>query len=77
MKSGQYVDRAVVVQVVSTAYAAIAQTMRSIPDNLERKGVAPDVCEMVGYHIDDTLNDLADQFKMLSGSEDEGGPTHV
>lgn len=71
IKSGQYVERNTVVQVVATAYAAIAQTLRSIPDNLERKGVAPEVCEKVGSHIDDTLNDLADQFKMLGG--DEGG----
>lgn len=73
VKSGQYVDRATVVQVVATAYAAIAQTMRSIPDNLERKGIEPDTCAMVSAHIDDTLSDLADQFEMLSGgSSDEG-----
>lgn len=67
IKSKQYVDRATVIQVTATAYAAIAQTLRSIPDNLERKGHSPDICEAVGLHIDDALNDLAEQFRMLGG----------
>ena len=73
VKSKQYVDRATVVQVNTTAYATIAQTLRSIPDNLERKGVTPETCEMIGVHIDDALNDLAIQFEALAKQgEDEG-----
>ncbi len=67
IKSKQYVERAQVVQVTTTAYASVAQSLRSIPDNLERSGVPPEVCEKISVYIDETLNDLAEQFEMLSG----------
>lgn len=68
-KLGEYVPRAMVVQLVATAYATLAQTLRSVPDNLERThGLQPDICEAVGGAIDSALNDIAEQFKMLSGN---------
>lgn len=70
IKSGQYVDRAQVVQVTTTAYASVAQGLRSVPDNLERGGVAPEVCEKIGVYIDEVLNDLAEQFEKLSQTEE-------
>lgn len=69
IKSRQYVDRAAVVQMTTTAYATIAQTLRSIPDNLERAGVSPEICQMISEHMDEGLNELADQFEMLGGGD--------
>lgn len=76
IKSGQWVERAVVRQVQATAYATISQTLRSVPDNLERRGVPVDICERVGLYLDDALNDLADAFEMLAGEEEGSTNEH-
>lgn len=64
--AGQYVPRTDVQQAAATAFAAIAQTLRSIPDNLERKlGLSPEVAEEVSRLIDDAMEELsADLEKM-------------
>lgn len=68
IKSGQYLPRTVVIELVATAYAALTQTLRSVPDNLERtKGLPPEICDAIGVSIDEALADIANQFKMLSG----------
>ncbi len=60
IKSGQYLPRIEVQQATATAFATIAQTMRSIPDNLERRlGVSPEVAEAVSAMIDDCMADLS------------------
>lgn len=67
IKSGEYGSRAAFRQACATALAALAQTLRSVPDNLERKlGVSPEVAAEVGHLIDDSLNDLASEFEMMT-----------
>lgn len=66
-KTGEYGSRAQFRQASATAIAALAQTLRSIPDNLERKlGVSADVAGEVGVLIDNALNDLASEFEMMT-----------
>lgn len=69
--SGEYVARAAVRQASATALQALSQTMRSVRDNLERRGVSIDVADMVDETIESTLNDLADQFEEMSGELSE------
>lgn len=65
---GQKVDRTQVKEVCATAMAAFVQTCRSIGDLLERRyGVDPEVCQVVSNVIDEGLDDLAEQFKLLGG----------
>lgn len=67
IKSGEYVARAEVRQATSTAFATIAQTLRSIPDNLERRlGISPAVAQEIELLIDGAMNDLADQLEKMS-----------
>lgn len=67
VKSGKYVARADVVQSNATAFATIAQTLRSIPDNLERRlGISPAVAEEIGFMIDEMMNGLADQMERMA-----------
>jgi phage terminase Nu1 subunit (DNA packaging protein) len=71
VKSGEWVSRSAVRQACATAFAAIAQGLRSIPDNLERKlGISGDIAEEVAGVIDEALNDLSDQFELMTGSDD-------
>lgn len=66
-KTGEYGSRAQFRQASATAIAALAQTLRSIPDNLERKlGVSADVATEVGVLIDNALADLASEFEMMT-----------
>lgn len=72
IKSGEWVDRAAVRQACATAFASIAQGLRSIPDNLERKlGLSGEVTEQVGAVIDEALNDLADEFSLMTGGDSD------
>lgn len=66
VKMGEYVAREVVRSVAAQTAATIAQSLRSIPDTLERKGVAPAVCMQISDVIDEVLNDLADQFALMT-----------
>lgn len=69
VKTGLYVERAAVRQASATAMSSVAQTLRSVPDNLERRmGIAPEVAEAVGRAIDAALNDLADEFELMTGA---------
>lgn len=71
IKQNEYVRRDEVQQVCATAFSSLAQSLRSIPDLLERReGVDPAIAEKVGEVIDEVLSTLADEFKMLGG-EDE------
>lgn len=66
---GELVARDAIKQAAATALATLAQGLRSIPDNLERKmNVDPEVAERVGGYIDSALNDLADALEMLTGA---------
>lgn len=65
-KSGEYVSRDAVRQASATAFAAIAQALRSIPDNLERKlGVTPEVSEAVSLLLDEAMAELASDLQRI------------
>lgn len=66
IKSGEYIARAAVQTASATALATMAQTMRSIPDNMERKGVDPEVCVLVERIIDEVMAGLSQELEMLS-----------
>lgn len=67
VKSKEYGSRAAFRQGCAMALAALAQTLRSVPDNLERRmGVSPEIAAEVGHQIDDALQDLATEFEMLT-----------
>jgi phage terminase Nu1 subunit (DNA packaging protein) len=70
VKSGEYVSREAVQQAAATMLASIAQTLRSIPDTLERKiNLSPDAAEEIGLQIDAILEGLGDELHMLAGDE--------
>ena len=72
VKSAEYVAITSVVQSMATAYSAIAQTLRSIPDNLERKiNLDPAVAEEISRVIDESLAGLANEMELLGGGGDE------
>lgn len=69
IKTGEYGSRAAYRQAAATALASLAQTLRSVPDNLERRmGVSPEVAQEVGDQIDAALNDLASEFEMMTNA---------
>lgn len=70
IKSGQYVEREAVKQAAATMLANIAQTLRSIPDTLERRvNLPPEAAEKVGEAIDDVLDTLAEDLRMIGGDD--------
>ena len=67
IKSKQYLPRAAIQQAAATAIASFAQTMRSVPDNLERThGISPEIAEAVSKAIDNALEELAHEFQMMT-----------
>ena len=67
VESGQYVPREDVRQATAIAFAAVSQTLRAIPDNLERRlGLAPEVAEEVDVLITEALAVLADDLEKLN-----------
>lgn len=68
IKAGEYVERAAVREASATLLATLAQSLRSLPDNLERKFHLPsDVAEEVEKVIDGALAALASDMEMFSG----------
>jgi predicted nucleic acid-binding Zn-ribbon protein len=69
IKTGEYGSRSAYRQAAATALASLAQTLRSVPDNLERRlGVSPEVAQEVGNQIDAALDDLASEFEMMTSA---------
>jgi len=67
VRDRELIPAAEVEQVIATAFAAIAQDMRAIPDNLERRyGIAPDVAESVERGIFEAMDGIADRLSALS-----------
>jgi phage terminase Nu1 subunit (DNA packaging protein) len=66
VQSGRYVARAAVEQSAATLLATLAQTLRSIPDSLERKGISPDICVMVEAVVNDALDGAASDLELLA-----------
>jgi len=55
---------------VATAFAAIAQDLRAIPDRLERQmGLAPEVAEAMAEQIDAALAALGARLRNLNAEE--------
>lgn len=77
VRDRELIPAAEVEQAVATAFAALAQDLRAIPDNLERKaGVAPAVAERVEAEILDAMDAMADRLAALApvgGEADEQG----
>lgn len=69
IQSGKYVARSAVQQSSATLLATLAQTLRSIPDMLERKGAAPEVCQMVEVIVNDALDGAATDLEMLGSAK--------
>lgn len=66
-KTNAQVDRIAVQQAAATALSSLVQTLRAVPDNLERRlGIAPEVAQAVGEMIDAALDTLADEFEMMT-----------
>lgn len=74
IKRGEYVPRAEVQAATATALSALSQTLRSVPDNLERTlGLSPDIAQEVGRQIDAALDDMATRFEEPDGAGNRGG----
>lgn len=66
IKSGNYLPREDVRQAIATAFATVAQTLRSIPDNIERTlGVSAEIAEEVGKLIDNSMEDLSIELEKI------------
>jgi hypothetical protein len=71
IQSGDYVRRDMVRQTAATAFATVAQTMRSIPDNLERtRGLDGELAARIGEVIDATLGDLSEKLREIGAQAD-------
>ena len=70
IKSGEYIARSAVQSASATALATMSQTMRSIPDNMERKGIEASICDMVERIIDDVMAGLSQELEVLSEGAD-------
>lgn len=67
IKSGEYVARAAVQEAAATLLSSLAQSLRSLPDNLERKfALAPTIAAQVELTIDRALADVASGLEMFS-----------
>ncbi|MBK6587956.1 MAG: DUF1441 family protein [Acidobacteria bacterium] len=72
IKSGEYLPRDAFRSAVAKVFQSVAQSLRSIPDNLERKlGVDPTLAESVGVSIDETMGDLADELEKIFTKSNE------
>lgn len=72
-KARELIPVAEVEQAVATAYAAIAQGIRAIPDNLERRhGIDPAVAERVEEALHAEMDALADRLAQLAPVGCEG-----
>ena len=70
-KTRSQVDRIAVRQASATALASLVQSLRSIPDNLERRlGLSPEVAQAVGEMIDASLDTVADEFQLMTADAD-------
>lgn len=66
IRSSAYLPRDSIRQGTATAFATVAQSLRSIPDLVERKtGATPDTCELIEQVIDSVCNDLAERLEAL------------
>lgn len=68
IETGEYLSRAAYQQANATALAMLTQAIRSIPDNLEREfKLPPEVLEAISEMHDAALENVANQFRLISG----------
>ena len=66
IRSGAYLPRDAVRSASAKAFQAVAQALRAIPDNLERKlGIDPTIAEFVGTAIDEAMGELAHELEQV------------
>jgi hypothetical protein len=64
---GEYLPRESQQTAAATALAVLTQSLRSIPDVLERTlGLGPETVEQIGVHIDNALAEVAAAFKTMT-----------
>lgn len=69
VKSGQYLERAAFREAAATLLSELAQSLRSLPDALERKhALAPKVVQEVERTIDEALEAAAASLEMFTGA---------
>jgi phage terminase Nu1 subunit (DNA packaging protein) len=67
VERGRLVPRDAVRQASATALAMVTQSLRSIPDNVERTlSLDPAVVEAIALQVDATLTDLAKAFGAMA-----------
>lgn len=72
IKDRELIPASEVEQVIATAFSAIAQGLRSLPDNIERRtGCGPDVLEVIEQVIDAEMSSLADRLAKLAPTVDD------
>lgn len=68
VEMGEYLPREVQRQAAATALSVLTQSLRSIPDNIERTLAAPpEMVEAISVQIDAALSELAAAFRAMSG----------
>jgi len=67
VQKGAYVPREVVRQATATIFSGMVQTLRSLSDNLERQGVAPEVCVKVDAAVNEVLAQIGQDLQMIGG----------
>ncbi len=64
---GEYLPRAAQQTAAATALAVLTQSLRSIPDNIERSlGLGPEAVEAIAIQIDDALAEVAAAFRTMT-----------
>ena len=70
IKSGEYVSRGAVREASATLLSNLSQSLRGIPDNLERKfHLAPDVAEEIEKVINASLADISEGMAMFTSEQ--------
>lgn len=65
-KTGELYEKDEVIRVVSTAFNAIVQSLRSLPDNIERTtGCSPEIVQAIEEMIDNETEALASRLSKL------------
>lgn len=68
---GTLVSRAAVQQAAAVTLSGLAQSLRSIRDNLEQRGVALDVCEQVDEAVEEAMAAASLQMELMANPKDE------
>ena len=75
VKEGEYLPRENVRQGCAVSFQMVAQSVRSIPDNLERKlGLTPEQVEFAERVVDQICADLYSQIEALHTANTESTP---